>query len=133
MNKNWRRFSFLEMEKREDRRPYSQESHTYSSSPFVIVTECVVQPQLGSTSDTVIMTPIAQFGPKSQSVVCPHCRNKILTKVDAETSTKTHNASVIMCVLLLWPCAWMPYYMDRCKSRTHYCSNCGAYLGSYDN
>lgn len=32
-----------------------------------------------------------------------------------------------------WPCLWVPYCIDSCKSAVHTCPQCQAYIGIYDN
>ncbi|KAG8227660.1 hypothetical protein J437_LFUL007856 [Ladona fulva] len=86
----------------------------------------------GPIGVTVVSTVVAPpLGPDSSRVVCPSCRATVSTRVDQETTTKTHLMCLIMCVFGLWPCCVIPYLMDSCKNTNHYCPSCGAFLGTY--
>lgn len=76
----------------------------------------------------VITTP--GFGPDPAQITCPSCGQVIVTKIDYESSTKTHLMAGLLC-LLVWPCFWLPYVIESCKNANHYCTNCSAYLGTY--
>ncbi|KAK5642966.1 hypothetical protein RI129_009133 [Pyrocoelia pectoralis] len=85
--------------------------------------------------NTVIVTPpivISSLGPNSQMLTCPFCHQLSSTRVEVESTTKTHLFAIFLCIFLCWPCAPLPYCMDSCKSKNHFCSNCSAFLGSYD-
>ncbi|CRL01125.1 CLUMA_CG014488, isoform A [Clunio marinus] len=70
------------------------------------------------------------FGPNPKSITCSSCRQNVVTRVDFESSTKTHLVAAVIC-LVFWPCVCVPYLTDSCKNANHYCPHCGAYLGSY--
>ncbi|CAA9997534.1 unnamed protein product [Nesidiocoris tenuis] len=72
------------------------------------------------------------FGPESQSCVCPHCHSNVQTKVKREATTKTHLFALLIC-LLFCPCFWLPYCCDSCQATNHYCPNCNNFLGKYDS
>ncbi|KAK9718507.1 LITAF-like zinc ribbon domain [Popillia japonica] len=91
----------------------------------------VGQPQPYATPQQVFVGPTIHYGPESQSIQCPHCRSQILTKVETETTTRTHLVAVLMCACCCWLCAWLPYCMDSCKNKNHYCPSCGAFLGAH--
>ncbi|GJQ79518.1 hypothetical protein Trydic_g16367 [Trypoxylus dichotomus] len=105
-------------------------SHTSQNSPQMVIVGPIPST---STGTTVIVAQNVQYGPVSQNAVCPSCRNQILTRVEAETSTKTHLYAGLLCLVMLWPCICLPYIMDSCKNKNHYCPTCNAYLGTYDN
>ncbi|KAJ8970699.1 hypothetical protein NQ317_000597 [Molorchus minor] len=73
------------------------------------------------------------LGPNPQAVTCPSCHAQITTNVQLENSTKTHLIAIVLCLICL-PCVMIPYCCtDSCKSKNHYCPNCQAYIGRYDN
>ncbi|KAK5642968.1 hypothetical protein RI129_009135 [Pyrocoelia pectoralis] len=76
---------------------------------------------------TIIPSPI--LGPTAQSVICPSCRSPITTEVKAETTTKTHFIALLLCLV---GCCCLPYCIDSCKARNHYCTHCNAFLGTYN-
>ncbi|XP_055378405.1 lipopolysaccharide-induced tumor necrosis factor-alpha factor homolog [Condylostylus longicornis] len=84
-----------------------------------------------STTKTVYIQPVA-LGSKSQSVICPACRETIVTIIEYETSSKTHYAAIALCCFF-WPIAYLPYCIDSCKNANHYCPNCESYIGTYAN
>lgn len=43
------------------------------------------------------------FGPDPMSIQCPSCRQLVNTRIDFESSTKTHLMAALLC-LLCWPC-----------------------------
>ncbi|KAB0795883.1 hypothetical protein PPYR_09944 [Photinus pyralis] len=78
---------------------------------------------------TVMSTP-ASFGPNSATLTCPYCHKGITTLVRAESSSKTHLFAVLLCFV---SCCCIPYFMDSCKNKNHYCPSCNAFLGAYTN
>ncbi|KAF2903846.1 hypothetical protein ILUMI_02330 [Ignelater luminosus] len=105
-----------------------------------------VYPQLPSGTDvyvapaqqgtTVVVTsppPFHHFGPVPQAMTCPHCHNNITTKIQAVAGMKTHLFALALCIFLCIPCCLIPYCIDSCKTRNHYCSSCGTYLGTYND
>lgn len=60
------------------------------------------------------------FGPDPAVLSCPSCRQQIVTRIDYESTTKTHLMAGLIC-LLFWPCFCLPYMVDSCKSANHYC------------
>ena len=72
----------------------------------------------------------SSFGPDPTPITCPSCLQPNVTRIAYESSTKTHLMAGLMC-LLFWPCFCLPYMMDSCKNASHYCSHCGAYVGTY--
>ncbi|KAK4877593.1 hypothetical protein RN001_010099 [Aquatica leii] len=86
--------------------------------------------------NTVFIAPeiiVTSLGPNPQQFTCPFCHQVTRTKVQTETNSKTHLFAIFMCVFLCWPCCLIPYCVDSCKSKNHYCGNCGAFIGSYDS
>ncbi|XP_058818606.1 lipopolysaccharide-induced tumor necrosis factor-alpha factor homolog [Topomyia yanbarensis] len=78
---------------------------------------------------TIVTAP--QVGPDPASISCPSCQKHVITRLDYETSTKTHIMAGLLCLFICWPCFWIPYVIDSCKNANHYCPNCGAYIGTY--
>lgn len=78
----------------------------------------------------LVVITSAGFGPDPAQITCPSCGQITVTKIDYESSTKTHLMAGLLC-LLVWPCFCLPYLMDSCKNANHYCTNCSAYLGTY--
>ncbi|XP_055319438.1 lipopolysaccharide-induced tumor necrosis factor-alpha factor homolog isoform X2 [Sitodiplosis mosellana] len=74
---------------------------------------------------------VITVGPESSRVTCPSCYASVQTKVENESTTRTHIVALLLCVFLCWPCVCVPYCMDSCKNRNHYCPNCNAYIGTY--
>lgn len=87
------------------------------------------QQQQATYVHTIVTAP--QVGPDPASITCPSCQKHIVTRLDYETSTKTHIFAGLLCLFICWPCFWIPYVIDSCKNANHYCPNCGAYIGTY--
>lgn len=78
---------------------------------------------------TIVTAP--NVGPDPASITCPSCQKHVITRLDFESSTKTHIMAGLLCLFICWPCFWIPYVIDSCKNANHYCPNCGAYIGTY--
>ncbi|XP_043465220.1 lipopolysaccharide-induced tumor necrosis factor-alpha factor homolog isoform X1 [Leptopilina heterotoma] len=83
--------------------------------------------------NVVIMGAPPVFGPNSQPMTCPHCHANISTRVESESSTKTHLFALLLCIIGCWPCAPCPYCMESCLNQKHFCPSCNAYLGQHEN
>ncbi|RZB40666.1 zf-LITAF-like domain containing protein [Asbolus verrucosus] len=74
------------------------------------------------------------YGPVPQPVTCPFCNAKGHSVVKAQASTKTH---IIAALLFFFGacccCCFIPYCVDSCKNKNHFCPQCHAYLGTYQN
>ncbi|KAJ8956990.1 hypothetical protein NQ318_012155 [Aromia moschata] len=88
-----------------------------------------------STTHTVIVTHTAPLilGPQPTPVTCPSCHAQIVTEVQTEATTKTHLFALLLCLFGCYPCCCIPYCMDSCQGQNHYCPNCRAYLGKFEN
>lgn len=85
---------------------------------------------------TVIVTTTTTagiLGPVPTTTSCPHCHATITTTIETEANTKTHLFALLLCVFGCWPCCCIPYCMDSCQSKKHFCPNCRAYLGTYSD
>ncbi|XP_051163237.1 lipopolysaccharide-induced tumor necrosis factor-alpha factor homolog [Leptopilina boulardi] len=81
----------------------------------------------------IVGTPTRAFGPSSQPMTCPYCQANISTRVESESSTKTHLFALLLCIIGFWPCVPCPYCMDSCLTQKHFCPSCNAYLGQHEN
>lgn len=87
------------------------------------------EPVNSSHTHTIIIQP--QVGPDPTMVTCPSCRQTVVTRMEYESSTRTHVAAGILCILGCWLCCCIPYCMDSCQNGNHYCPSCGSFLGTY--
>lgn len=69
-------------------------------------------------------------GPEPWNIVCPNCRQNVVTRMEVDVSSRTHLGALVLC-LVFWPIFWIPYVMDKCKDKNHYCSECDSYIGTY--
>ncbi|XP_017776199.1 PREDICTED: lipopolysaccharide-induced tumor necrosis factor-alpha factor homolog [Nicrophorus vespilloides] len=76
---------------------------------------------------------MSNFGPDPQRCVCPSCHAEVLTSMKTQATTKTHLMALLLCLFMCIPCVCVPYCMDSCQNRNHYCPNCQAYLGKYES
>ncbi|CAH2063514.1 unnamed protein product, partial [Iphiclides podalirius] len=72
-----------------------------------------------------------QMGTQATTYVCKSCNHQVITRVDRSPSLRTHLFALLLCVIGCWPFACVPYCVDSCNNADHYCTNCGAYIGSY--
>ncbi|XP_068627990.1 lipopolysaccharide-induced tumor necrosis factor-alpha factor homolog [Battus philenor] len=110
-------------------------AHTYphvDSRPTVVHGTTVVHH--GPTLIPTVVPAVVvghQMGPKSTTYVCKSCNHQIVTRVERSASMRTHLIALFLCFVGCWPFACLPYCVDSCNNADHYCSNCGAYVGSY--
>ncbi|KOB71988.1 Lipopolysaccharide-induced tumor necrosis factor-alpha factor [Operophtera brumata] len=81
----------------------------------------------------VVMTPAVivtqQMGPRPTHVTCKSCHADVVTRVEANATTRTHLFALILCLIGCWPCVCVPYCVDDCMNANHYCPNCNSYIG----
>ncbi|XP_052866181.1 lipopolysaccharide-induced tumor necrosis factor-alpha factor homolog [Anopheles cruzii] len=104
--------------------------HPPPPPPYDANSNVISSPQQASTTYVQVVSR-PQVGPDPSSMICPSCAKHVITRLDYETSTKTHIAAGLLCLFICWPCFWIPYVIDSCKNANHYCPNCGAYIGTY--
>ncbi|XP_058448207.1 lipopolysaccharide-induced tumor necrosis factor-alpha factor homolog [Malaya genurostris] len=110
--------------------PPQQHSYPHPPPPPPYDTNAnMIPPMQGQPTYVHITAP--QVGPDPASISCPSCQKHVITRLDYETSTKTHIMAGLLCLFICWPCFWIPYVIDSCKNANHYCPNCGAYIGTY--
>ncbi|XP_055547606.1 lipopolysaccharide-induced tumor necrosis factor-alpha factor homolog [Wyeomyia smithii] len=80
---------------------------------------------------TVVIAGAPAVGPDPTHLVCPSCRATIRTRVEHDSTTKTHIIALLLFVFCCWPCICVPYCMNSCKDANHYCPNCNAFIGSH--
>ncbi|XP_044733001.1 lipopolysaccharide-induced tumor necrosis factor-alpha factor homolog [Chrysoperla carnea] len=78
----------------------------------------------------VVLVP-SNVGPDPATITCPSCRANIRTRIEYESTTKTHLFALLLFLIGCWPCCCIPYCMDSCNNANHYCPNCGSFIGSY--
>ncbi|KAF2890390.1 hypothetical protein ILUMI_15783 [Ignelater luminosus] len=69
-----------------------------------------------------------KYGPVPVIATCPSCHCRITSRVETEASARTHILALLLCSFC---CCCLPYCMGSCKNKNHYCTNCGAYLGTF--
>nr|XP_022917732.1 lipopolysaccharide-induced tumor necrosis factor-alpha factor homolog [Onthophagus taurus] len=84
----------------------------------------------GTHHTTVIVTEGINYGPSSQSVVCPHCNYRVNTKIKHKSNAGTH-IGALLCCFFCWPCFCCPYCCASCMDVNHYCPKCKQFLGTY--
>ncbi|KAL9706994.1 hypothetical protein quinque_010512 [Culex quinquefasciatus] len=82
-------------------------------------------------NQTTVIVTSAQVGPDPTTLMCPSCRATIVTRLEYETTTRTHVCAAILCLFICWPCVCIPYCSTSCRDANHYCPNCGSYIGTY--
>ncbi|KAJ9587390.1 hypothetical protein L9F63_019091 [Diploptera punctata] len=80
---------------------------------------------------TTVIVQTAVLGSQPCNMQCPSCHASIQTRVEYESTTKTHLFALLLC-LICCPCGLIPYCTDSCKSAHHYCPSCGTFLGAYN-
>ncbi|XP_055374081.1 lipopolysaccharide-induced tumor necrosis factor-alpha factor homolog [Condylostylus longicornis] len=91
-----------------------------------------LQQQTGQTT-TVIVTSPSNYGPYPQHVICPSCGVRTQTRIVAESNYMTHVFAIALCLMGCFCCSCIPYFVDSCKNKNHYCQQCNTYLGTYSS
>ncbi|CAI2379906.1 unnamed protein product [Moneuplotes crassus] len=86
--------------------------------------------QFGSGGSAPRATP-AMFRGVVTSVFCecPSCGQATHTRVEQENSAMQWILCLIMFIVGLWCCCFIPFCVDSMKAGNHYCSNCGSSIG----
>lgn len=112
--------------------------------------------QVTMEQNRVSVSQIATTPPLShipQQLTCPFCYVVVFTRVEYETSMKTHLLALLSCPIIGWCCCCLAPYcktkfrvnkpvemiteicilgMNSCKIANHYCSSCDSFIGSND-
>jgi lipopolysaccharide-induced tumor necrosis factor-alpha factor len=62
-------------------------------------------------------------------VICQYCGYEIITSINRRPGFGAHLFALGMCLVGLWPCCIIPYFVDDCQDATHFCPNCGQEVG----
>uniref|UniRef100_A0A182WP81 LITAF domain-containing protein n=1 Tax=Anopheles minimus TaxID=112268 RepID=A0A182WP81_9DIPT len=73
----------------------------------------------------------ATLGPDPARVVCPSCKAEVVTATKSQASNKTHIYSLVLFLMMCWPCCLIPYCCQSCKDTAHRCPNCNAFVGVF--
>lgn len=90
----------------------------------------VPPPQYNNPNPPIVVT--SSLGESPVRMVCPNCRNEILTSIETEFSLPQHIAFFVMCITgACLICSCIPYCMDSLSNVRHQCPNCKTHLGTY--
>lgn len=67
-------------------------------------------------------------------IVCIHCHQSVITKVENRSSCSTHCLAAVLAVVFcftLIPCCCVPYLFNYTKDAYHTCPSCNGYIGIY--
>ena len=78
----------------------------------------------------VVGAGVGMLGERPQNIVCPTCKQNVMTQTIYNNGTLTWLLVVVLC-LLCFVCAWVPCVVDGCKDVTHQCPNCHNVVGQY--
>ncbi|CAH1105517.1 unnamed protein product [Psylliodes chrysocephalus] len=70
------------------------------------------------------------YSPDPQAIVCPYCRNRVITYVVNIPSVHTYIVSCLLCIIFC-PLYWLPFVCASTQTRNHFCPICRSFLGSY--
>lgn len=111
-----------------DNRNITQTTSAQPANPSDYKTPLVGEPGRVVIIQNGAMT-LTQLPRHSTSVVCPSCRQNVLTRVSHEAGLLTFCASGALC-FFFFPLFWLPCCVPGCKDAVHYCPNCGAVVGT---
>ncbi|XP_026750313.1 lipopolysaccharide-induced tumor necrosis factor-alpha factor homolog isoform X2 [Galleria mellonella] len=83
------------------------------------------------THPPAVVVIAQQMGPEPAITVCKTCNHQIVTRTDQRPTMRTHLTALLLLLLGCWPCVCVPYCVNSCLAVDHYCTRCGAYIGSY--
>jgi len=99
------------------------------------LTQPTIQTQVHQTAappqQIVIINHQIQLNENPLCMMCPHCQQQTVTKVEFVTSWMTHLMAGMLCLMCWCPCAVLPYCTDCLKDVVHTCSKCNGYIGTY--
>lgn len=84
-----------------------------------------------------ITIPIS-VGSSPTRLRCPNCQADVITQINHKSGCMTWALCGSICAIGLFaPCAWfgcqlIPFCIDSCKDVQHNCSNCKAYIATFD-
>jgi hypothetical protein len=70
------------------------------------------------------------FSKNSYLLECPFCTHNCTT-YSVRKASKCLYITSGLCCLFLPPFCFVPFLLRSCYDRTHFCSNCGAKIGTY--
>lgn len=86
---------------------------------------------LPETCRVFVEPKFTKLGRSPQTVICPHCQEKMLTKTKKKVGGVAVASSAITC-LVFWPLFWVPLVCTDCQSVVHRCSKCDRHIGRAD-
>ncbi|XP_059060280.1 lipopolysaccharide-induced tumor necrosis factor-alpha factor homolog [Achroia grisella] len=110
----------------------------YPGPPVAVAGPSVTQVHVIPAPVTVTSPPAAavvligqQMGPEPAIAVCNTCNQQMVTRTDQRPTMRTHLTALLLLLLGCWPCVCIPYCMNSCLHVDHYCTRCGAFVGTY--
>uniref|UniRef100_A0A1X7VNN9 LITAF domain-containing protein n=1 Tax=Amphimedon queenslandica TaxID=400682 RepID=A0A1X7VNN9_AMPQE len=62
---------------------------------------------------------------------CPNCHRRVLTHVEYKSGRITLIFTILLCLLGLWCCIFLPLCISACKDVVHVCPDCHSRIGTY--
>lgn len=89
-------------------------------------------PQYNNAQHSVNVVVPTALGETPVRMVCPTCRNEVVTNVSTECSIPQHIACFVMfitaaCLI----CSCLPYCITSLSNVRHECPSCKSHLGTY--
>ncbi|KAM3968109.1 lipopolysaccharide-induced tumor necrosis factor-alpha factor homolog [Aphomia sociella] len=107
--------------------------HSTSPPPYPgpPVTHPQVLPGQVNVTQPGVVLIAQQMGPDPAIIVCNTCNEQSFTRIDQRPTMRTHLTAILLFVIGCWPFVFIPYCVNSCLQVDHYCTKCGAYIGSY--
>lgn len=112
---------------------YPEAPPQYPSAPFYNQGPPLTgsQPPQPTIMEMTTTSEFAEFGERPKRMICPNCRNEIMTTVSPKYSLAQRFATCVMavCWILCNPCSMCTF--DEMANVKHSCPGCRTNLGMY--
>lgn len=116
--------------------PQYSEVEPYQAAVQPIIVIANYPPQPASQHMVIHISPAplpSDLGSTSKPIVCPYCHQHVSTRTRRTLSDRGWGWFCILLVLSVTsgvPLCCIPFCMPNCYDVSHYCSNCGTFVGS---
>ncbi|XP_025417548.1 lipopolysaccharide-induced tumor necrosis factor-alpha factor homolog [Sipha flava] len=109
--------------------PYSETPTIYPSNTPSFNDYTTMQQQHIVPAYIIVSNP--SLGPEPTQLICPVCRQQILTQINKTPTNEAYLCSMLAFVLGCAFFSCLPFCMESCRKVTHTCPMCSSHIGTY--